>query len=346
MQPAPSVLLVDLNNFAHYPTLSIGYMAAILRRAGVKVSVYSPLRVGVGGVTRETRPHRWSLLTARLNHRAATSGYEWLRRWRDRLASGRESAVQRHHQTVVRGFVEQLDRERPAAVMISSYLMYRAVCERICALCSQRGVRVLLGGPYFSQPEVIEDWVRIKGLAGLVTGEVELQLPQILETLLSDGELAGHPGVVALGPEGQMRGRSAPPLAVLDDVPYPDYGDFPWTLYASRTVPIITGRGCGWGVCTFCSDVTSTAGRSYRSRSADNVLGEIAHHHQRHALHASCSPTSNSTAMWGCGAPLRRGCRQWHLARSGSVQCTSAWKPTTACRKPTFERRLPAAVSG
>ena len=42
------------------------------------------------------------------------------------------------------------------------------------------------------------------------------------------------------------------------------------------------GRGCGWGVCHFCSDVTSSAGRTYRSRSPDNVLGELAEHHRRH----------------------------------------------------------------
>ena len=81
---------------------------------------------------------------------------------------------------------------------------------------------------------------------------------------------------------GQPRGRVAAPLQDLDAVPYPDYSDFAWSAYPNRIVPVITGRGCGWGACTFCSDVTSSAGRTYRSRSPANVLDELAQHHRRH----------------------------------------------------------------
>jgi hypothetical protein len=41
--PPPHVLLVDLNNFARYPTVGIGYLAAILRQANARVSVFSQL---------------------------------------------------------------------------------------------------------------------------------------------------------------------------------------------------------------------------------------------------------------------------------------------------------------
>lgn len=280
MPMATKVLLVDLNNFARYPTLPIGYMAAALRRAGTQVGVFSPLAVGVGGVTREARPHRFSLLAARLNHHAATSDRAWVRRWRDRLAAGRLSAISIHHDAVVKGFAERLSSERPHAVLISSYLMYRPVCERICALCAARGIPVLIGGPYFSQPEVLASWVGMAGLSGLVAGEVELALPQILDSLLAGGDLSLHPGVVVAGPDGAPRGEIAPPLQDLDRVPFPDYRDFVWSAYPNRIVPIVTGRGCGWGVCTFCSDVTSTAGRSFRSRTPANVLAEIAQHHR------------------------------------------------------------------
>jgi radical SAM superfamily enzyme YgiQ (UPF0313 family) len=53
-------------------------------------------------------------------------------------------------------------------------------------------------------------------------------------------------------------------------------------MYPNTIVPLITGRGCGWGVCLFCSDVITAAGRTFRSRSPDNVLSEIAHQHARH----------------------------------------------------------------
>lgn len=275
------ILLVDLNNFARYPTLPIGYMAAILRRDGMQVDVFSPLMVGVGGVVREKRPRRFGLFMAKLNHRAATSSRSWVRRWRQQLADGRASDLLAHHDQVVAGFADRLSRCRPDVVLISTYLMYRPVCERICAMCRDAGVPVLVGGPYFSQAEVIQDWMRIEGLSALAAGEVELSLPQIVSALVHGGDLTQFPGVISTDPQGAIRGEVAPPLVRLDEVPFPDYVDFPWAAYPNRIAPIITGRGCGWGVCTFCSDVTSTAGRSFRSRSPSNVLAEMAHLHRR-----------------------------------------------------------------
>lgn len=278
------VLLVDLNNFARYPTLSIGYMAAVLRAADVDVSVFSPLMVGVGGVTREVQPHRFSLLMAKLNHHAATSRSERVRQWRDQLAASRASDITSHRDTVVRGFKDALARYKPDAVMVSTYLMYRDVCERVCTLCKQIGIPVVIGGPYFSQPEIIEDWARIDGLSALAAGEVELELPAILQTILSGKDPASHPGIVVADSHGRARGGMSTPLKELDAVPFPDYSDFPWSAYPNRIAPIITGRGCAWGVCSFCSDVTSTAGRTYRSRSPTSVLAEIAKHHREHGI--------------------------------------------------------------
>lgn len=275
------VLLVDLNNFARYPTLPIGYMAAILRADGLQVDVFSPLMVGVGGVVREKRPHRLGLLVSKLNHRAATSSQAWVRRWRQRLADGRVSELAAHHDKVVEGFAQSLASTRPDVVLISTYLMYRPVCDRIGALCRDAGVPVLIGGPYFSQPEVIREWMGTPGLSALAAGEVELELPQIVRTLIEGGDLRPFSGVISTNALGEVCGQVAPPLTRLDEVPFPDYQDFPWGRYPNRIAPIVTGRGCGWGVCTFCSDVTSTAGRSFRSRSPANVLQEMAHHHRR-----------------------------------------------------------------
>lgn len=147
-----NVLLVDLNNFARYPTLPIGYLASILRSSNMRVSVFAPLMVGVRGVrgvTREARPHRFSLLAAKLNYRAATSGSALIRKWRNRFAAQRLSEVTAHEDQVLKGFQAELQRTRPQVVMISTYLMYRNVCEQICAVCQEQGVAVIIGGPYF-----------------------------------------------------------------------------------------------------------------------------------------------------------------------------------------------------
>jgi anaerobic magnesium-protoporphyrin IX monomethyl ester cyclase len=284
MDSQTNVLLVDLNNFARYPTLPIGYLTSILRASGMRVSIFAPLMVGVRGVTREARPHRFSLLAAKLNHLAAASGNTLIRQWRNRLAAKRLSEVTAHEDHVLKGFQAELERTRPRIVMISTYLMYRNVCERVCAICQKQGVAVIIGGPYFVQPEVIKDWIRIPGLTALAAGEIELQLPAILETLLAGGDVTVHRGMMAAGPQGEVRGEIAAPQKEIDKVPYPDFSDFPWEAYPNRIIPVITGRGCGWGACTFCSDVASTAGRTYRSRSPDNVLNEIASHYRQYGV--------------------------------------------------------------
>lgn len=275
------VLLVDLNNFARYPTLSIGYLAATLRAAGHHVSVFAPLMVGVRGVAREARTGRFGLLASKLNYRAAVSRRSWIRSWRDRLASRARSGITRQRTAVLEGFRERLARDRPEVVLISTYLMYRDACEEICDLCRRAGIPTILSGPYFVQPEVIGSWARIPGLSALASGELESTLPEILVTLRSGGDLSRHAGVFRLGADGGLAGTIAPPLQDLDRLPFPDFSDFEWSLYPNRIVPVITGRGCGWGACTFCSDVTSTAGRSYRSRSPRNVTEELRTQHRR-----------------------------------------------------------------
>jgi len=284
MKADTKVLLVDLNNFARYPTLPIGYLAAILRAELIQVEVFAPLMVGIPGIVREARPRRMSLLASKLNHHAATSSNRFIRSARAKLAKRQTGGINAHHRTVLEGFGNHVDAVKPHVVMISTYLMYRDVCEQICVMCRERGIPVLIGGPYFVQPEVIAKWVNIPGLSGLVVGEVELELPAILQTLLRQGDLSEHVGIMVAQAGSMPKGRIAPPLRSLDQVPIPDFSDFPWDKYPNKIVPVITGRGCGWGVCSFCSDVTSSAGRTYRSRSSENVLAELLSHHTRYQV--------------------------------------------------------------
>jgi len=149
------VLLVDLNNFARYPTLPIGYLAAILRRAKCEVSVFSPLMLGVRGVTREPRLHPLSLPLAKINYRLATATTPSIRRARDWIAARRRSDIDAKSKSVVRAFEKELRRMRPDVVLISTYLMYKEICTAICALCERERVPVLVGGPYFAQKDVV-----------------------------------------------------------------------------------------------------------------------------------------------------------------------------------------------
>ncbi|WP_162918519.1 B12-binding domain-containing radical SAM protein [Taklimakanibacter deserti] len=75
-------------------------------------------------------------------------------------------------------------------------------------------------------------------------------------------------------PDGTQTGP-ARPLRNLDQVPMADFSDFPWDRYPVRIVPMMTGRGCQWDKCMFCSDVVSASGRTFRTRSVTNVLLEM-----------------------------------------------------------------------
>lgn len=279
-----NVLLVDLNNFARYPTLSVGYLCSILRKEGHSVEVFAPLMMGVKGVQREQSPTPWGYLSDRINYLVATASSMTVRKWRNAFAGTRLSGIRTHEDSILESLCGILESRHPELVLISTYLMYHKLCERICAQCSRSGIPVLVGGPYFTQPATIDAWARMPGLTALVCGEVETNLPRVVDSVLSGEDATSFPGFVSIDRRGILEGQIAQPLNALDLVPFPDYSDFPWSLYPNRILPVITGRGCSWGACGFCSDVSSSAGRTYRSRSLPSVLAELSQHWSRHGI--------------------------------------------------------------
>ncbi len=282
---AKHVLIVDLNNFARYPSLSVGYLAAVLRRAGQRVSVFAPLMIGIGGVQRE-RPVAWyGLHIDRVNYRLATSSAAWVRGFRNRLKGLRGSELSGEAEQVTREFRQRVERDRPDAVLFSSYLMYRPHVSAMGGICETLGIPAMIGGPYFAARDVAEQWVDLPGQVGVAGGEVELELPEIVKTMTNGRDFSRFAGIWRRDAEtGQMVGGERAPLRNLDDVPVPDFSDFPWEKYPNRIVPVLTGRGCGWGRCRFCSDVTSTAGRSFRSHSPSRVLEEVLRQRERYGV--------------------------------------------------------------
>lgn len=295
----PRILLIDLNNFARYPTLSVGYLAAILRREQMHVDVFSPLSTGVTGVVREPHLKPWSYWIERAKYRTAVSRSPWIKSVRERLTHTALHApkLERQANVVAANVAKYLDQTPYDAVLISTYLIYHDLCRKIAARCQQRGVPVLIGGPYFAQPEVREQWLNIPGTVGLVGGEVELELGNIVRAMVAGESLSKFEGVWSDDPHKP----EAVPLQDLDSLPFPDFSDFPWSKYPNRIIPMVTGRGCGWGACTFCSDITGTAGRTFRSRSPENVLEEIGYQTQRFdtELFAFTDPKLNSNrSVW------------------------------------------------
>ncbi len=272
-------LVIDLNNFSRYPTLPVGSLVAVLRAAGVAVEVLSPLARGVRGYPRLTRAKPWGYARDRLSYWSAVSTNPLVRAARERLAHAQQPGSKTDRDVVLRYALEYLDR-RPDVVLISTYTQYRETCRDLARLCRERGIPVLIGGSYLVEPEILASFLELDGVSAVYAGEPEGALPEILADLVARRDPSRHAGVSVPGREPAA---TAPPLRDLDRFPFPDYTDFPWTRYPNRIVPILTGRGCGWGKCRFCGDVVTASGRTFRSRGLAHVLGEIRAQRERHA---------------------------------------------------------------
>jgi len=117
----------------------------------------------------------------------------------------------------------------------------------------------------------------------VVRGEGEQTMVELLAAFEDGGDLAAVPGVVCRGAAGDGATGAAPPRPFaldLDHVPFPardllpghDYIEFCRRSYGFAITTVMSTRGCPF-TCEFCSNVVF--GRSYRERSAANVVDEI-----------------------------------------------------------------------
>jgi len=268
------VLIVDLNSFATFPTLAIGLLVASLRNAGHEVTLISPLANDVPASERERAETPFDQMARRI-HLSTMSAFTPTR---DALRAARRWYLDRPHPTVL-SEVESALKNKPDVLLLSAYLQhYRSVVE-IGKLAQRHGIPLILGGPMFNLGETAETWRGIPGLTALVGAEADLLAPDLVEAVCSDADLVRFPGVVL--PDGR-RASSAPPLRELDQTPVPDFTDFPWDRYRVHIIPIMATRGCQWNKCTFCSDVISVSGRTFRNRSLDHLLNEMREQARRH----------------------------------------------------------------
>jgi anaerobic magnesium-protoporphyrin IX monomethyl ester cyclase len=268
------LLIVDLNNFASFPTLAVGILTAALRNRGHQAEVLCPLAYDVPAVTRE----RAETLLDHVKRRIHLSDWPPAEGTRDLLRRWREGRLEKPDPRVLREVRLALERGTDA-ILLSAYLQHFRIVREIAALAQARGVAVLLGGPMFNLAEVAEAWRGIPGLTAVVGAEVDRDLPRIVEAVCGGENLLDFPGVLL--PDGRHSAPAAP-LRDLDDTPLPDFTDFPWDRYPVRIIPIMTGRGCQWDKCLFCSDVISTSGRTFRTRSVERVLLEMQEQARRH----------------------------------------------------------------
>lgn len=264
----PGILIVDLNNFARYPTLAIGSLVAPLRKANFDVKVLSPLTVGARPIEREKKENWSEHVKRRINfatHPVMQKLHEPLRKTHSRWQSS-------PHKPTLNMVSEWLSENKPDVILLSAYLDHYPSVKEIASLGQQQGIPVLLGGPAFSTGETIKQWLHLEGVVGIFAGEADGVIAHLATAAIQRKDLGNIPGMFVRHRSGM---KIAEPLQDLDQLLIPDFSDFNWKAYPHRIIPIMTGRGCSWGVCTFCSDVTTSNGRTYRSRSLAAILNEL-----------------------------------------------------------------------
>ena len=113
-----------------------------------------------------------------------------------------------------------------------------------------------------------------------VIGEGEITAYELLECLYQNGDPKGVKGIAYYNASGELITTSPRPLIEdLDSLPFPaynlvkDFSVYKPRIFEHHETPLVTfisSRGCT-GRCTFCDN--SVFGRTYRQRSAENVVG-------------------------------------------------------------------------
>ncbi len=151
-------LVIDLNNFSRYPTLSVGLLVGVLRSSGVDVEVLSPLARGVQGYPRLTRARPWSLIEGRLRYWSAVSPSKSVRRLRALAACAMHPGTGSDSGTIVAYARELLGRHDRTSYWSRLTRCTRASSPVLAALCPARGMPLVWAGTYFFRPQNPEPW--------------------------------------------------------------------------------------------------------------------------------------------------------------------------------------------
>ncbi len=269
------ITLVDLNNFAHYPTLPIGYIIAYLRASGLQVELLSPFNSGVVAKKREPTEkafHYWEQRLRFSGSPAIKKTVRWLK------GIPRLSDFYYKRDRIFEIVRDQLSLDTDL-ILISSYLEHYHVCKEIAQLANTRNIPVIIGGSAFNIKEHAQKWIQLEGVAALAGVEVDEFLGQMIKDFLDGKDISSYPGIFTKECLEQDTSYVFKPI---NSLPIPDFSDFPWEKYPVKIIPYMTARGCGWAKCNFCTDVTLVNGRTFRSMKSKKVLLELKELSERH----------------------------------------------------------------
>jgi radical SAM superfamily enzyme YgiQ (UPF0313 family) len=176
-------------------------------------------------------------------------------------------------------FCKRLKHEKPDVVAItvttptlsSSLKVARAVKKTLS------NAYVIFGGMH---PSIMpKEVIAYQDVDFVIKGEGEETFIELLSVLIKHNRLELVKGILFKRGGKIIENASRELIEDLDKLPFPARGLFKNTSYTypdsfyAETAPMITSRGCP-GRCTYCN-AQSIFGRSFRARSAKNVVDEI-----------------------------------------------------------------------
>ncbi|OGT67651.1 MAG: hypothetical protein A3H43_03855 [Gammaproteobacteria bacterium RIFCSPLOWO2_02_FULL_42_9] len=170
--------------------------------------------------------------------------------------------------------VSALIKANPKVLAFSIHSRSRYMTEAIVqgVKASLPDVVILVGGYDCQAPEI---GAKIFPLADYVAvGEVDVTFPSFIRRLIDEKQLKNVPGYISKydSPDWSFQPGEIP--QDLDAVGSPDYVDWDLDLYRNwnnyRITPVYSTRGCCWGRCRFCHEVSK-----WRSRSVKSFVNEL-----------------------------------------------------------------------
>lgn len=198
-------------------------------------------------------------------------------------------AARKQAEPFLEACLDEMVRLRPKLVGFTSIFQQHAaslaLAKRLRAALPE--TVIVMGGANCEQVMGAETVRCFPFVDAAVSGEGEAIFPELVRRALAGSSLQGlhgvrtPAGVAAEFVAGCFPG--APPLPRMDDIPYPDFGDFfeqfEATPYARVWEPSLffeSSRGCWWGErqhCTFCGLNGETM--AFRSKSAGRALADL-----------------------------------------------------------------------
>ncbi|MGK9237229.1 RiPP maturation radical SAM C-methyltransferase [Inquilinus limosus] len=301
-------------NSIHYPSLGMGILTAVARRAMPAVDVgtlYANIRwvefmMQKSGGTLSA--DKYKLLGEDLFFRgvgewiftpALYDSDEWcVEGYREVLSSSPAAfdlACQAHR--LSREFIDviaqEIARSRPDVVGLTNTFMQNVPClalaRRLKALAPQ--IIIIMGGGNCDDVQGETLYRNYPFLDYIVRGEGEKAFEAFLGFLDGRRAVENVPGL-CWRREERTRANPVAPLASMDEVPTPIFDDYfeqclssPMARFIQPNIVLESARGCWWGQkhhCTFCG--LNGSGMAFRSKKSERVLEEIDQLTARHEV--------------------------------------------------------------